>query len=261
VIPCGDTGWRSPPQALLTTPDNPAWPVYSTASDASLTINLTQSSAAWLTSYPSCALINQEAPQSYAALSGAFTTSCTGDVYTSALLPTGSALGDPSFTSFRGVRYQVHGLDGGVHSVLSDPAALINARLTFLESGVCPPAHIQTACFSHPGSYLGQLAIRTRHGDRLLLQPDAAAVGFARFDLSVNGTLVPVEASTAAAAVSSEAASILVTVLDAWRVSIAVGNYELRVDSSDGFVNIAALRVLDWPKLTRERPHGPLGQT
>ena len=37
-----------------------------------------------------------------------------------------------------------------------------------------------------------------------------------------------------------------------------MGSFDLRVENSDGFVNLIAVRVLDWSQLTS---HGLLGQT
>ena len=236
------------------------WAAHTTSNDASLNIDLTQSSAAWLSTYPTCALANQAALSAYANLSGTFTASCAGDVCTSRLLTTtpGSALGDPTFTSFHGARYQVHGIHGAVYAILSDPSTLINARFYFLSAGVCPPAHVRTACYSHPGSYFGSLALSTRSGARLLLQPGAAAMGFARIDLEG----AAIDLSAAGTTVVSADGSIRVTVQDAWRVSVSLSNYELQLASSDHFVNVASVRVLDWQVMTHTlRPHGLLGQT
>ena len=158
------------------------------------------------------------------------------------------------------MRYQVHGLDGGVYAILSDAQVLINARFVFVESGVCPPVSVVTACFSHPGSYFGQLALRTAQGGRLLLTPGAAAAGYA--SVVLDGVAIDVSQPHASTTIVSNDGSIRLTIVDAWRVSITAGNYELQVDSSDHFVNIAAMRVLDWHTLTNTlQPHGLLGQT
>ena len=247
--------------------DNTDWPMYTANSDLALAINLTQSSTPWLSAYPNCALLNQVQPQNYASVSGTFTTTCTGDVCSSQLLTqgSGSALGDPVFTSFHGVRYQVHGLSGQVYVVLSDPQLLINARFTFLSTGECPPAAVSTLCFSHPGSYFGSLALRSRGGSRLLLQPGAASEGFSSIELDGAAVLhlgTPRHSSSQSSRVRSKDGGIHITVLDAWRVDIEAGNYRLRVDSSDRFVNIAAITVNDWSSMVRElKPHGLLGQT
>ena len=193
--------------------DSTEWPVYTVASDTALVLNITLSSTPWLSFYPQCAALNNAQPQLYAERSGTFTTVCNGDACTSQLLTTGSALGDPSFSSFRGVHYQVHGLDGGVYALLSDPSLLINARFTFLDSGACPPAGVTRACFSHPGSYLGALALRSRSGGRLLVQPGAALSGFASVEL--DGVEVQLSHQLPVTAVSEDG-SIRVTVLDAW---------------------------------------------
>ena len=98
-------------------------------------------------------------------------------------IPAASALGDPQLKGFRGQSYQVHGLDGGVYSVISDREVQLNALFTFLDAGRCPPAQVKTQCWSHPGSYFGQVALRTAAGARLLLMSGGAEDGFARVEM------------------------------------------------------------------------------
>ena len=50
----------------------------------------------------------------------------------------GTVLGDPQFRGFLGQSYQVHGMSGGVYSVISAPSLQLNARFVFLAAGGCP---------------------------------------------------------------------------------------------------------------------------
>ena len=169
----------------------------------------------------------------------------------------GAALGDPQLKGFLGQSFQVHGLDGGIYSVLSQKDVQVNARFTFLESGRCPPSSIETPCWSHPGSYFGALSIRTQSGARLLIQSGSAATGFAVVELDGQ----QLSFSQPAPASSSDS-SIAVRILNAWQVEVTVGLYTMQLDNSDLFINLVSVRVSDWSKLVRDvQPHGLLGQT
>lgn len=75
---------------------------------------------------------------SYEAFIGALTLRpcmmifrCTGST-------PGGVSGDPQFSGFLGQQYQIHGVDGLVYNIISDPILQFNARFTFLEKGTCP---------------------------------------------------------------------------------------------------------------------------
>lgn len=55
-----------------------------------------------------------------------------------------------------------------------------NSRFVFLTQGECPVVggRKQKGCWSHPGSYLGELGLKTRAGDRIALIAGSAAEGF-----------------------------------------------------------------------------------
>ena len=72
-------------------------------------------------------------------------------------------LGDPQFVGLRGQLFQVHGIDGVVYNIISDPLFQLNARFAFLAESQSCPVMLSTgmesdACWSQPGSYLSQLA-------------------------------------------------------------------------------------------------------
>ena len=169
----------------------------------------------------------------------------------------GAGLGDPQLKGFLGQSFQVHGLDGGVYSVLSEKDVQVNARFAFLEAGRCPPSHIDTPCWSHPGSYFGAISIRTRSGARLLIQAGSANSGFAAVEL--DGQQLTLSQPVPVASTDS---SISVRVMNAWQLEVTVGLYTMQLDNSDSFINVASVRVSDWSKLVRDvQPHGLLGQT
>ena len=121
------------------------------------------------------------------------TSVCTaGAALIAALVPNGptngtSVVGDPVLVGFRGQRFQVHGIDGAVYNLVTEPHLFINARFGFLQGPrpcpVMPSTGLQsTACWSHPGSYLTGVAIAARSPDglvhRLLATSGTESVGF-----------------------------------------------------------------------------------
>ena len=171
----------------------------------------------------------------------------------------GAALGDPQIVGFLGQSFQVHGLDGGVYSVISDEETQLNARFVFLSSGSCPPVSVlRTQCWSHSGSYFGEVAVQSSSGARLLVQSGAAADGLSL--LQLDGQTL--ELTGGAANLSSADGSLTVRLYSRWQLHVTVGVYELEMDNSDRFLNLAAVRVRDWSRLSqRLQPHGLLGQT
>jgi hypothetical protein len=109
-------------------------------------------------------------------------------------------------------------------------------------------------CWSHPGSYFGALAIQTVSGVRLEIEAGSAMAGFAQVKLNGHNLL----SSTAAAAARSSD----ITLHSTHTLTVTVGNYNLSLENSDGFVNLASVSVLDWNRLVSiDQPHGLLGQT
>jgi hypothetical protein len=175
------------------------------------------------------------------------------------------ALGDPQFVGFLGQRYQVHGMDGSVYSIISDPDVQINARFVFLQSGKCPRDHAgqrPSLCWSHPGSYFGSLSVLTSDGQTAVLIAGAADEGLKT--VIVNGELLLRGESRGVASSQQTASSVpLVVERDSSGYScyVSVGVYELAIESSDGFLNLVSVSVTRWDRLPELRPHGLLGQT
>jgi len=164
----------------------------------------------------------------------------------------GEVVGDPQFQGLRGQNYQVHGVSGEIYNIVSDADLQYNSRFVFLEEGECPVIHgrRQKACWSHPGSYLGELGLKTRSGDRVHVISGPAAFGFQ--SLTVNGRELLVDDSVlladGAGSVSRNSSHL---------ATVHVGDWSFEFENSDLFVN-QRVRVAD---VRRLRSHGLLGQT
>ena len=184
-----------------------------------------------------------------------------------AVAAVGGAKGDPLFKGFRGQSYQVHGLAGAVYSIISAPSFQLNARFTFLASGGCPVYAAATdakptagQCWTHPGSYFGELGVRTEEGSTLRIVAGSGAHGFVSVEfngvdlLSAHGH--PVLHSP------GQKASLTVSVVDRHHIVVQHGVFTLFIDNSDQFVNLGEVRIASWVALVNEvQPHGLLGQT
>jgi hypothetical protein len=146
----------------------------------------------------------------------------------------------------------VHGVSGEIYNVVSDADFQYNSRFVFLSAGECPVVHgrKQKNCWSHPGSYLGELGIKTRAGDRIHLITGNAKWGFE--SVTVNDKEMRVgESVTLAGDLGSVSRN------NTHLASVHVGNWDFAFENSDLFVN-QRVSVLDKSGL---RSHGLLGQT
>lgn len=171
--------------------------------------------------------------------------------------PVSSARGDPQFVGLRGQSFQVHGIDGAVYALISEEHTVVNARFTFLSSGVCPVVDgvPLTNCWSHPGSYMGALSVQVRAEDGHLhvavLTAGDAKTGFA--SVLVDGAEVEVGKAV------SSGASFSVTRTGSHSLRLVLPSFELWLESSDRFVNVQQLSAR--VPLSRLTAHGLLGQT
>ena len=165
-----------------------------------------------------------------------------------------SVRGDPQFVGLLGQSFQVHGMDQQVYNLIHDNTGLlVNALFVFLTSGSCPStAAIKTACWSHPGSYLGTVGVMSAAGRKLSVASGSAKLGFSA--VTVDGAAVAVGAS-----VSVD--DITVTYSSTHELTLTSGNYQLTLQNSDSFINVAALAVSEWKQLRAQQAHGLLGQT
>ena len=166
--------------------------------------------------------------------------------------------GDPQFSGLRGQSFQVHGIDGAVYNLISDQRLQLNARFAFLSGPrvcpVMPSSGLRSgSCWSHPGSYLGELAVKTAAGDRIHISAGDAATGFAAVTLNSQPVAVGGELRLA------EQGGLL-RVNSSHELTLAVGAFTIAVESIDGFVNLRSVRV-DSEQWGRLSSHGLLGQT
>jgi len=164
----------------------------------------------------------------------------------------GTVEGDPQFVGLRGQNYQVHGVAGEIYNIVSDSDLQYNSRFVFLDRGECPvvDGKKQKACWSHPGSYLGELGLKTREGDKIRVVTGPAASGFE--SVTINGKELPLGSTLV---LQGDMGSV--TRNSTHLVAVQVGNWDFEFENSDMFVN-QRVRVLDARKLAA---HGLLGQT
>jgi len=164
----------------------------------------------------------------------------------------GTVTGDPQFVGLRGQNYQVHGVAGEIYNIVSDSELQYNSRFVFLDRGDCPVVDgvKQKACWSHPGSYLGELGLKTREGDKIRVVTGPAKEGFE--SVTVNGKELAVGSTLL---LQGDMGSI--TRNNTHVVAVQVGNWDFEFENSDMFVN-QRVRVLDARRLAS---HGLLGQT
>jgi hypothetical protein len=160
--------------------------------------------------------------------------------------------GDPQFVGLRGQNYQVHGVAGEVYNIVSDADLQYNSRFVFLTQGKCPVVNgrKQKGCWSHPGSYLGELGLKTRAGDRIHIVSGVASEGFALVE--VNGKALSVGDSIQLAD-NLGSVSLNTTHM----TEVMIGKWDFVFENSDMFIN-QKVRVTNARQL---RSHGLLGQT
>ena len=165
-----------------------------------------------------------------------------------------SVRGDPQFVGLRGQSFQVHGIDGAVYALISEPTMQLNARFTFLTGPrpcpIMPSTGQQSqACWSHDGSYLSELGMKVKQtGEMVRVVAGNASKGFERVE--VNGQRLAVHDSTPTNTVRLTSTHELV---------LTAGSFSIDVECVDGFVNLRSVRPT--VPFGRLRSHGLLGQT
>ena len=163
-------------------------------------------------------------------------------------------VGDPQFVGLRGQSYQVHGIDGAVYNIITEEHTQVNSRFVFLTEGECPviAGKKDSNCWSHPGSYLGEMSYQVIVDGKLhaaLVQAGPAEEGFAHIQL--DGKALTVGDKVAFGSFSVE-------VVDAYNVRLHTTSYEFNLHNSDMFINQAIRSKVPLSQLTS---HGLLGQT
>jgi hypothetical protein len=136
-----------------------------------------------------------------------------------------------------------------VYNLIIDHDVIVNARFAFLSVGRCPMVAAPANCWSHPGSYIGEVGVVTSSGDRLVVRSGNWSSGFEY--VTVNDVTLSVGHHVTGRAVIAELTS-------AFALRLRAGNFELSMQNSDRFINLLEVRAIDWSKLSS---HGLLGQT
>ena len=177
-----------------------------------------------------------------------------------ALATSVGVVGDPQFSGFRGQSYQVHGVDGAVYALISSPLLHVNARFVFLESGKCPVVDgaSDVNCWSHPGSYLGEIGMMVSSGSesdehRLLVRAGSHTHGFAQ--VSVDGRAVEVGSTV------QPAKDVSIERVSTHQLAVSTAQFSFVLDNSDRFINQQVRLNVPLSHLTRDDVHGLLGQT
>ena len=179
--------------------------------------------------------------------------------------PTGSQIhGDPQFAGLRGQDYQVHGVDGGIYNIISDRYMQLNSKFVFLTGPrPCPlipsTGKKSVACFHHSGSYLGNLALLTDAGARVLIESGPAERGLSAVE--VNGERLIMGDNVTLSFANGQ--SGWVQYLSTHEVVMKAGLFDIELENSDSFLNLRTVSVpgANWQALVDEKAHGLLGQT
>jgi len=167
-------------------------------------------------------------------------------------LPT--IVGDPQFVGLRGQSYQVHGIDGAVYNIISEKETQVNSRFVFLSEGSCPIFNgvPDTNCWSHPGSYLGEIGIQQVVDGKThaaLITSGGAKEGFSAVQLDGHKLKVG-ETKTYG--------TFSITYSTTHSITVTTAHFDFEFSNSDMFINQALRAKLPLSKLTS---HGLLGQT
>ena len=230
----------SPSTSAPTTPTSPAAPVTSPATHP--------------TSAPTTATSTPAPSSPAAATSSPVSPFPTSSSSSSSGSTRAGVVGDPQFTGFRDQSFQVHGIDGHVYSLISEPRLQVNSRFVFLSQGRCPLLHGEagTNCWSHPGSYMSSVSVQQRADDgvyhRVLVEAGSADEGLGQVEC--DGVALEAE--------STVVGEMSVTRLSSHSLVVQTPHFVLSLFNSDGFLNQAVRPTVALSKL---RPHGLLGQT
>jgi len=198
--------------------------------------------------------------------------------------------GDPLFVGLRGQKFQIHGVDGGVYNLISEPHFQVNSRFVFLSSGQCPSSQGRKRnCWTHPGSYLGELGLQYQvHSDMytILIVAGRADQGFEivrlngqsfdyisneqlgsyhtntlldEYELPVSDTVTLEYTTRPKIKPLQVVRQITVVYLSRYEIYIETDHFKMTIYNSDLFVNQEIESKVPWS--THDLIHGLLGQT
>lgn len=168
--------------------------------------------------------------------------------------PSPLIVGDPQFVGLRGQSYQIHGIDGAVYNIVTEPHTQVNSRFVFLTAGSCPVINNKkdTDCWTHPGSYLGDISFQAIVDGKLhtaLVQAGPASKGF---------TAITFDGQQLSIGEKAQYGAFIVEVVDAYNVVIDTQSFRFYLANSDMFINQGIRSKVLLSQLTS---HGLLGQT
>ena len=176
--------------------------------------------------------------------------------------------GDPMFVGLRGQKYQVHGIDGVVYNLITDTSFNVNSRFVFLDGPRPCPTMPSTdkrtvACWSHPGSYLSNIAVSTSDNTRLLIQSGSAYGGFSKvilYQLNHEDRIISEISINNNHKLYNISQTFSIIRFSTHEVSIIIGSFQLIIENGDDYINLSQLKVLpnNYYKL---KSHGLIGQT
>jgi hypothetical protein len=137
--------------------------------------------------------------------------------------------GDPQFVGLQGQNYQFHGMADEVFSLVSTPALQMNSLFKFIANGNCQ--YNNTVCWSHPGTYLGQIGVQFG-ATQISFQSGAHSVGQT---VVVNGKVI--ESSTHAH-IYHNGNLTLTMVYNNGEVTLSTSTLYFQIVNSDYFFNM-----------------------
>jgi len=162
--------------------------------------------------------------------------------------------GDPQFFGLRGQSYQVHGIDGAVYNIITEKNTQVNSRFTFLTQGQCPlfDGVPDTNCWSHPGSYMGEMSFQQVVDGKLhaaLVTAGSAKKGFSAVQMDGKAIKVGETVSFGSFSVAAKSSHAVV---------VSTEHFEFELSNSDMFINQGLRSKVP---LSQLESHGLLGQT
>ena len=164
-------------------------------------------------------------------------------------------VGDPQFVGLRGQSYQVHGIDGAVYNLVSEHNVQVNSRFVFLTEGKCPvlaSGKKDSNCWSHPGSYLGEMSFQQLVDGELhaaLVLSGPADTGF---------DLVEVDGQALAVGDKVTFGSFSVRFVSSHLLHVHTERFDFELSNSDRFLNQQLRAKVPLEQL---HSHGLIGQT
>ena len=165
---------------------------------------------------------------------------------------TGGVNGDPQFVGLHGQSYQIHGIDGAIYAIISERELQMNARFNYVNGPRKCPIMPSTkkpsaACWSHAGSYLTEIGIKTADGGTVRIVAGAPSKGFQ--SVEINGRML------------AEKDEAIVRRVSTHELLVRVGDWTLELENIDEFVNIRSAQLRADRFSSDYRRHGLLGQT